>query len=54
MILMELGVNMNIINIRDDESYTDDIESKIKDMTCYPTNGSIEYIGDIIVIKLSD
>ena len=45
---------MNIINIRDDENYTKDIESKIDDMSCYPATGSIKYIGDIIVVKISD
>lgn len=54
MIINELNVNMNIINIRDDENYTEDIESKIDDMSCYPATGSIKYIGDIIVVKISD
>ena len=54
MIINELNVNMNIINIRDDENYTKDIESKIDDMSCYPATGSIKYIGDIIVVKISD
>lgn len=54
MILLELGLDMNIINIKDEAGYDDTVEEAIHDMPNYPSSDSIKYINDIIVVKISE
>lgn len=47
MLTYVINVNMNLIRI-------DDWDEEMSSMPCYPVDGSIKYIGDVLVIKISD
>ncbi|MBD5495326.1 MAG: hypothetical protein HDR12_13400, partial [Lachnospiraceae bacterium] len=47
MLTYVINVNMNLIRI-------DDWDEEMSSMPCYPVDGSIKYIGDVLIIKISD
>lgn len=51
MLKYQLNVNMNLTRV---DSADEDVLKQIKAMPCYPNQGSIDYIDDILVIKIAD
>ena len=47
MLKYVINVNMNLTRV-------DDLNAEMSSMPCYPVDGSINYIGDILIIKISD
>lgn len=47
MLTYVINVNMNLIRI-------DDWDEEMSSMPCYPVDGSIKYIGDVLVVKISN
>lgn len=51
MLKYVLNVNMNLTRVSDWPLVTD---KEIAAMPCYPEEGSIDYVGEVLVIKISD
>lgn len=47
MLKYVINVNMNLTRV-------DDLDEEMYSMPCYPENGSVNYIGDVLIIKISD
>lgn len=43
-----------IINVKINLTRIDDLDEEMNSMPCYPANGSINYIGDVLIVKISD
>lgn len=47
MLKYVINVNMNLTRI-------DELDEEMHSMPCYPANGSVDFIGDVLIIKISD
>ncbi|MDE6749446.1 MAG: glucosyltransferase domain-containing protein [Lachnospiraceae bacterium] len=47
MLKYVINVNMNLTRV-------DELDAEMFSMPCYPVDGSINYIGDVLIIKISD
>lgn len=51
MLKYQLNVNMNLIRV---DATNEDMMKQIDAMPCYPEQGSINYIEDVLVVKIAD
>ena len=43
-----------IINVKINLTRVDDLDAEMNSMPCYPAEGAINYVGDVLIVKISD